>query len=196
MVAGKAARLRSRETIRRHLLSVPARRFDPNLQWFRPAPRREGIARNLSGAHQRDIGIETRRSQGMIRRDDEILDTADARVVDLLCRMLGGGDETLRQTLSALCVACEEGSLCLPLEPAQGLTLPVAIVGTASDAKPLILHQDRLYFHRHFHAEKSIAEGLKRLLNLGSVPCDSKKFEAVLHEILTATPLRNADSQA
>ena len=128
----------------------------------------------------------------MIQREEEILDTADLRIVDMLSNMAQAEDDSaLRETLMALSMACEEGSLCLP---SPGLS-KYSIIGGPADPTPLILHRDRLYFHRHFHAEKSIAEGLLRLLNLGSVPCDPKTVESVLREILEDKPLRTGDGQ-
>jgi exodeoxyribonuclease V alpha subunit len=123
----------------------------------------------------------------------ETLDAADLGVVDMLCQRAGmPEDAVLRIALTRLAQACEEGSLCLPM-PETGLGDPAryaAIVGNASEPKPLILHKDRLYFHRHFHAERKLAEGFLERLRQGPVSCDLAAARTVLHEILKTHPLQ------
>ncbi len=129
----------------------------------------------------------------------ETLDAADLRVVDMLCKRAGAEENALlREALTRLARACAEGSLCLPMEE-SGITDTAryaAILGSASEPRPLILHRNRLYFHRHFHAEKKLAEGFLQRLREEPVSCDPAAAQSVFHEILEARPLRTQGTES
>ncbi len=138
-------------------------------------------------------------SVGQEKQEKEILDTADLRIVDMLCKMSGTPDDTsLRTVLTDLALACAEGSLCLPVNllAPVGATHGLPLQGSPSESKPLILHENRLYFHRHFHAEKNLAEGLLSRLRLDPISVDLQTARSVFQEILETKPLRTqgADS--
>jgi exodeoxyribonuclease V alpha subunit len=130
------------------------------------------------------------------------LDYVDHRIIDLLCNMADAeNDSVLRDALTQLATACAEGSLCLPFlphSPERGTFLANAakgnyasILGDASQPRPLILHRNRLYFHRHFHAEKAIAEGLLGRLNKTNAAIDAALVESALQKFsapVTLTP--------
>ncbi|MCD6023882.1 MAG: recD [Fibrobacteria bacterium] len=142
-------------------------------------------------------------------RERERIDAADARLIAWLCaRGNLREDFPLACAAAALCQACSSGSLCLPLDAASlseglrdilgeseedpeavgraflaGLAAGeyAGVVGSARDPKPLILHAGRLFFHRHFHAEKTLADDLRARLKLPP-RFDPARLDAILRE--------------
>lgn len=140
-------------------------------------------------------------------RERERIDAADVRLIAWLCARGEGDDVPLACAAAALCQACASGSLCLPLDAglAEGMRdvlgeaeknpeavaraflaalaagAYAGVVGSAREPGPLIAHKGRLFFHRHFHAERTLAEDLRARLR---VPprFDPARLDAVLRD--------------
>jgi exodeoxyribonuclease V alpha subunit len=93
----------------------------------------------------------------------------DRAFADFLCRLAGGGDETLRRVALDVSRATGEGHICLDLVEAYGeeashaatLLSGSVVVGTPGEVAPLILDRDkRVYLYRYWKYEQQLAGAL------------------------------------
>ncbi len=134
--------------------------------------------------------------------ESESLDFADTRIIRLLMKSAEAEkDDALCAALWALSESVQAGGLCVTMEeiPQAEAFLAqanagryAAILGSASDPKPLIRRGGRLYFHRHFHAEKTLAEGLLRLLRAGPFAGDLREILAEKSSFVLTEKQRSA----
>ncbi len=157
-------------------------------------------------------------------RRNEVLDAADLRLVAWLRDHAAGEDaDALASVAAALCRACTEGSLCLPMEedgmggalrdlcsaaglPVDGAGQAVrrflasahagrcdAVLGTPGNPRPLLRAHGMLYLHRYWYAENTVAQAL---LRHGGDPPDAPagaRLADILRETLKERPLRAGD---
>jgi exodeoxyribonuclease V alpha subunit len=160
-------------------------------------------------------------------RKDERLGAAGARLVAWLRDKAKVADAENREALvlvsAALCRACAEGALCLPLHQAglgealRGLLVPPgssgedaiaarflkaadaglfdAVLGSATRPRPLVRAHGNLYLHRFWHAERTLAGELSRRAR-ASDGISAEAVDAILRDTLDVNPLRASDGGA
>jgi exodeoxyribonuclease V alpha subunit len=96
----------------------------------------------------------------------------DRIFADFLCRLAGGGDETLRRVALEVSRVTGEGHICLDLAEAYGedaaeaaaLLSASSVVGTPGEVAPLILDRDkRVYLFRYWKYENRLAGALRAM---------------------------------
>jgi exodeoxyribonuclease V alpha subunit len=104
-------------------------------------------------------------------------ETAEYREIDrvfaeFLCRLAGGGDDTLRRVAFDVSRATGEGHICLDLAEAYGegashaatLLSGSNVVGTPGEVAPLILDREmRVYLYRYWKYEQQLAGALRAM---------------------------------
>jgi len=96
----------------------------------------------------------------------------DRVFADFLCRLAGGGDDTLRRVALDVSRSTGEGHICLDLAEAYGEEAAHAatllsgsnVVGTPGEVAPLILDRDkRVYLYRYWKYEQQLAGVLRAM---------------------------------
>ncbi|HEX2613200.1 MAG TPA: exodeoxyribonuclease V subunit alpha [Fibrobacteria bacterium] len=160
-------------------------------------------------------------------RKDERLDAAGARLVAWLRDQAKVADPENREAFilvaAALCRACTEGALCLPLdqgglgEALRGLLAASqvfdedgiaarflkaaddgafnAVLGSADKPRPLVRAHGNLYLHRFWHAERILATELSARAR-ATHRLSEAAVDAILRETLDDDPLRASDGSA
>ncbi len=147
--------------------------------------------------------------QGIYARASELLNIGieDVLLAQDMAEMAGQqSDPALNVLLLLMLDTLNCGSLCLPLEPAclerglmdgaadmildhleRGRWQEIVTQGPDPEFKPLVVHENRIYFHRYFEVEQCIRQSIIRL-NRRSWPVDRKAAARAIDHALGSVP--------